>query len=479
MGVKKESLFSEVESLGSVNVNESSIEQSRRESVGTITLTDASETLTKASTENSDLSKEPSEESPKPEQQQQPTIPRHPQYQQNNSRFQSRNDRRFQRRNMTDPLSSASQPASDEKHAIIMNSLIKRNSLNDRTRTNNDGSGQMRVNQTCYLPRANKCGESTSTLMSTDSGVSCEHPVSYSDESISRSPVCAESNSDELRKKSSSLKITNSISSTTSTSSSSSSAALDNCRFYNLKKKELKSLADTNSLDLECFDNTSTDCCVMNGENSLIAEDEFEINPEVVETTASQVDEFYTEHIYQRKILNNIRYNSINNSIVAQNSDPKIYLAKQYRSNDLNNNNNDIINLNESETTHKSNIDTNNVNTTNRFLSHAEILVNQKFSSAQSKFQQPSFTLNSNPSIQKLQQQKRQLVKINSATLTNETLKLSPVALMAMGQESSADFDPTIRSAHNTNSNQPNNLTLDNHHRMILVKLLHTTMDAT
>ncbi len=59
-------------------------------------------------------------------------------YQQQPSvRFNSRIlDRRIQRRHMTDPLSAAAAATQvngiDEKHSVIMNSLIKRNSLNEK-----------------------------------------------------------------------------------------------------------------------------------------------------------------------------------------------------------------------------------------------------------------------------------------------------------------------------------------------------------
>ena len=125
----------------------------------------------------------------------QTALPRQYQ-QQHNGRFNSRIlDRRIQRRNMTDPLSTASQinPIVDEKHSVIMNSIIKRNSLNDKSKTSLPTQNQLSQQQQQPANNhliANLCGDSTSTILSTDSGVSstsCNH-ISYSDESISKSP---------------------------------------------------------------------------------------------------------------------------------------------------------------------------------------------------------------------------------------------------------------------------------------------------
>jgi len=124
----------------------------------------------------------------------QSALPRQYQ-QQHNGRFNSRIlDRRIQRRNMTDPLSTASQinPIVDEKHSVIMNSIIKRNSLNDKPKTNLPTQNQLSQQQQSANNHliTNLCGDSTSTILSTDSGVSstsCNH-ISYSDESISKSP---------------------------------------------------------------------------------------------------------------------------------------------------------------------------------------------------------------------------------------------------------------------------------------------------
>lgn len=110
-----------------------------------------------------------------------------------------------------------------------MNSIIKRNSLNDKPK----------VRQITQLA-ANLYGDSTSTIISTDSGVSSENNhISYSNESISKSPTNqttvdeSESDSQDTHKihetvdesKRSSLKQTNSVLSTTSSQFSSSSSS--------------------------------------------------------------------------------------------------------------------------------------------------------------------------------------------------------------------------------------------------------------
>ena len=85
---------------------------------------------------------------------------------------------------------------------------------------------------------------------------------------------------------------------------------------------------------------------------------------------------------------------------------------------------------------------------------------------SQVKFQQPNF-LNSS-SLQQQQQpliKKKPLVKINSTVITNDLTRVNSNDLI---------LDPMNRPG----SSQERNL-IDNHQRMILVKLFNTTMDAT
>ena len=85
---------------------------------------------------------------------------------------------------------------------------------------------------------------------------------------------------------------------------------------------------------------------------------------------------------------------------------------------------------------------------------------------SQVKFQQPNF-LNSH-SLQQQQQQlikKKPLVKINSTVITNDLTRVNANDLI-------------MESSNRSGSSQERNI-IDNHHRMILVKLMHTTMDAT
>ena len=172
--------------------------------------------------------------------------------QQHNARFNSRIlDRRIQRRNMTDPLSTSSQISGliGEKHSVLMNSILKRNSLNDKT-PQHQPPGQL-------VP--NLYGDSTSTILSTDSGLSstsCDNNhISFSSESISKSPIkqleeavlqqgsrdhrqdCClddilEGQQDVQACKNSSLRPTNSVLSTASSTFSSSSSQEPNNMSY-------------------------------------------------------------------------------------------------------------------------------------------------------------------------------------------------------------------------------------------------------
>jgi hypothetical protein len=100
------------------------------------------------------------------------------------------------------------------------------------------------------------------------------------------------------------------------------------------------------------------------------------------------------------------------------------------------------------------------------------------------KFQQPKIPMNSSSavSIQKHQQQYKKLMsKKNPTNVTNETVRINPNDLIVKNINNNnnndkdvIDFDTSVLSGQMfANSN------MDSHHRMILVKLLNTTMDAT
>ena len=90
-----------------------------------------------------------------------------------NSRLLDRRIER-QRRNMTDPTQHSSSNVApvlppDERHVIIM----KRNSLNDKSNQRSGGGTNSHELLLEHQPKLiNLCGDSTSTIMSTDSGMS-------------------------------------------------------------------------------------------------------------------------------------------------------------------------------------------------------------------------------------------------------------------------------------------------------------------
>lgn len=86
-----------------------------------------------------------------------------------------------------------------------------------------------------------------------------------------------------------------------------------------------------------------------------------------------------------------------------------------------------------------------------------------------SKFQQPNFSLNTSLPIQKVQ--KKPLIKINSQVITNDVVRVNTNEVILKNTQDTNQYDMSIRSGQNNS--------MDPHQRMTLVKLLHTTMDAT
>ena len=95
-------------------------------------------------------------------------------------------------------------------------------------------------------------------------------------------------------------------------------------------------------------------------------------------------------------------------------------------------------------------------------------LINRSLDSNQStklnkKFQQPNFSLDHNLVQAKIQ--KKPLVKIHSQIMTNDRVRVGPTEIVL--KQNQAPIDNQVMNG------------LDSHQRMTLVKLLHTTMDAT
>ena len=485
---------------------------------------------------------------------------RHYQYQQQpNARVNSRIiDRRIQRRNMTDPLSNQIGTIGDEKHSVIMNQIIKRNSLNDSTKSASKPScsnqpvqqqpnDQLQLNtEQPYNPNQliNLCGDSTSTIMSTDSGVSsasCEnnHASGYSDESISKSPLLllpvvgsqqsAEDANKQPAKQGTTLKATNSVLSTTSTISSASSSSSSSNEPTNISysssfnstgsstrlSKFSKSLLEKKQAfinsklsmkqsnvedDLdgeENDDDVDDDDDEMIMENAHVEEDEddyvdlFDLNSAPV--PANNVNKYEKVRNYS---FANHDTNSSSSPYPIEQQHRKPFTTIKARSNSINDAQNLFyLNKNTSFSASKktpTQYDYNNNNEPNSTSRYFDLINNNNM---KNKFQQPKIPLNSSSaaSIQKFQQQQQQLKKSmskqNPTNMVNETIRINPSDMIVKpmiqnnhNNESNdfIDFDSSVISGQTYHcTNQTNGLNLDSHHRMILVKLLNTTMDAT
>ena len=69
--------------------------------------------------------------------------------------------------------------------------------------------------------------------------------------------------------------------------------------------------------------------------------------------------------------------------------------------------------------------------------------------------------------------QRKPMIKIKSTTLKNESVRIQ--ANEISNNSTPANFDTTVNSAHSNTSNPDD----DSHQRMMLVNLIHATMDAT
>ena len=516
---------------------------------------------------------------------------RHYQYQQQpNTRVNSRIiDRRIQRRNMTDPLSNQISAIGDEKHSVIMNQIIKRNSLNDSTKSSHSTSKangsiqstqqhsqQQQHHQTSDQPQLNTeqpynpnqlinlCGDSTSTIMSTDSGVSsasCEnnHASGYSDESISKSPllllpvVGSQQAAEETTaakqpagKQGTSLKATNSVLSTTSTisSTSSSSSSSSSNEPTNISySSSFNSTGSSTRMDKfsksllekkQAFINSKTAMKQVNGDDELDCEqnddedddDEDDEDDMIMENAHIEEDEDDYVDLYDFNSApvpaNNVnKYEKVRNYSFAnhdinsssspypvdqqqkqqqqqqqQQQQRKPFTTIKARSNSINDaqhlfflNKNTSFSASKKKPTQYDYNNNNEPDSTSRYFD----LINNN--NMKNKFQQPKIPLNSPSaaSIQKFQQQQQQLkksmAKQNPTNVVNETVRINPSDMIVkpLNQTSHSnecnsfiDFDSSVISGQMYHGSNPTNgLNLDSHHRMILVKLLNTTMDAT
>jgi len=473
----------------------------------------------------------------------------------NNSRLI---DRRIQRRNMTDPLATQIALVCDEKHSVIMNQIIKRNSFNDsktnsqpkqqqqqqQIQENNQQQEQEQQKQDNQL--INLCGDSTSTIMSSDSGVSsnsCENNnanSAFSDEYISKSPllllpVSSSSSSssssggtDEEHNKqpkgASSLKATNSVLSTTSTISSSSSSSSSSNEPTNISYSSSFNSTGSSSTRIDKFNknlihNNKFSMIKTNNNNNILNDDDEE---EDNENDIEDIEHAHLEHnIKDTKNLdgededddyvdlfefsssnppvppNYLRKNSFidydyNNAEVIPTA-RRTFTTIKARSNSINNESqptysghlnyykNASFSSSSSSSKNKSTHFDYNNNEADLTARYFDLINNNNL---KNKFQQPKIPMNSSSavSIQKHQQQYKKLMsKKNPTNVTNETVRINPNDLIVKNINNNnnndkdvIDFDTSVLSGQMfANSN------MDSHHRMILVKLLNTTMDAT
>lgn len=513
-------------------------------------------------------------------QQQQPR-----QYQQNSVRISSRLvDRKMQRRNMTDSLTSQL-TSMDEKHSIVMNSIIKRNSLNNESKASNNEVNTFKQQHQQQPVQANEqqyqqnqlinlCGDSTSTIISTDSGVSETTNHVVSDESLSKSPMLMMSmqaanitpieehpkpnQQQQLPNKASSLKATNSVLSTTSTistassssSSSSSSTSSSSNEPTNIsysssfnstsssarlaKLNTNKSLLDqqqsgnTNSKG-QGFSSTSLkyakhyDDEDADDDDDLLEQHHHDDNEEEEEEEQEEAEDDDYVDLYEIKtplkytrqhstgdLEQHSAYSNLYNDVLPQSS--RRHNSVKHRSNSTNDaqthlnyylsnktnpyisqqhhshHHNHLHHHHQQQQQHqKYDMNNNDTDLTSRFLD----LINS--TNMKSKYQQSQAKLSSSSSvsmpkynqIQHINQHqplRKTYSKQNSTSFVNESVRVNSSDLIVKNlnenSSSSTEYDSSVMSAqmYQSNYSTPG---LDNHHRMILVKLLNTTMDAT
>ena len=430
-----------------------------------------------------------------------------------NSRLLDRRIER-QRRNMTDPTQQHSSTSNigDERHSIIM----KRNSLNDKSSTSNrnespTSSIQPQSSVIDNQKLINLCGDSTSTIMSTDSGVSS---TSNCNENHNDDSNTGHGNIHRSPKK---YIILNKVHNMNSQSNNKhdyvnvSTNNFSNNRNNNKLSMKKSSLDEQNEISLleSNYENYSS----KNDNNFMGDHIDLDQDEDDILIGAGNVDydnfdsstDSTTSHIYEN--LNKPTNNNVKLSympLMTNNNDVSLQLlnnltSKYYdyvnKSNCLdnnNNNNNDLM-------TKQSN--SNNVNKSD--LDKFIITQNVNNSSNNNQFQIPN--------SYQLQKQK---LKHNGDSPTLEhheirkpLIKIKTASLGGLGQNfhnhnyrssnhhhrdghnsansSPSNFDSTIESALfnnnsvNQNKKKSNQNTIDNYNPLMLVKLIHATMDAT
>lgn len=386
--------------------------------------------------------------------------------------YQKRMDR--QRRNMTDPTQHHNGnplPASVVNTANDAASIVKRNSLNDAA---NRRRGELEEEN---MKTANR-GDSTSTILSTDSGVSCfdlesisigvgaHRPVKGAVTTVQQStiklnvlsPSSSPSSSSSYSSSSPSTSPSNFVISSSSSSdkptSSSSSSSEANCGY------DMVRLAHQEENDDEDYYN----------DDDLIIDSSASIDPNRNGSTESS-----NNNNNESKTINNnagtMNEDIYNNSNGVNNpaSDLNRQLMFRKQNNIRVKQSNDqnlpkhLRNLKQQQqqqntSTNSHQFDMNN-NQTNEFYDYNGVT--------------PTSNNTTNTNTNNNSSQRKPMIKIKSTTLKNESVRIQ--ANEISNNSTPANFDNTVNSAHSNASNPDD----DSHQRMMLVNLIHATMDAT
>lgn len=426
-------------------------------------------------------------------------------------------DRRIerQRRNMTDPTTQNSNVInSDERHSAIM----KRNSLNEKS-TSELASKSIDDNQSKLLNTqpelVNTCGDSTSTIISTDSGVSSTSNC-YDDLSAPSKPQYSNTPSQQIiftnrkQKSSATVSPTSSISyssSSMSTSdpiysnlsiSSTSTSSSSNSNSFNYKKTNQKPIQFVNISNLPLKSEGLIDESDDNIEKSISSssEEKFRIknkneNIYYNENSVLGEDDCYNETAdapdtlvdFSKRLYINEDNNNSNNINKNEDDSPKrrsINISFNNNSNQFDFNNNKTFNGNSGDLTSKyydfvsqasEDINLDDKNKQNkRILTRNSTQINFDLSS-QNKVRKPLIKIKSSNMVlnENISSNSRPVNLIDSSSLPPSSNQINNSI------NTNESFDSSIESAHWISGN----LNLDNHHRMILVKYINGTTDAT
>lgn len=400
-------------------------------------------------------------------------------------------DRRIerQRRNMTDPTTHHANNPIDERHTL----LLKRNSLNDKTNRHQAPIGTD-ANQ---VKLVNLCGDSTSTIMSTDSGVSAtstcgENHLAYVDEQTSHST----GNSVKL------INLINNMRAQVDADKSSSEPKED---LDDTESSEDHMLNDATYIDLNTGDMASGQTRIKRNNKVIKPKHHLFTSPYTafLQQQQSQQTPATQSPTSQSSGQQTVTFDYINAKFLQHPSTAHFDL----NNNDLTSKYFDYVNKQADELI--------NSNETHKLFMKSDLHHAPQSAKVQHQQQQtqPVRILKPHQSLtmtnlhgESKSNNKKPLIKIKSATVINESVRVKPSEFIISANEDAEEYDSTIESGqlnmenklrsmsafgHNNNnkaspdvsssstscsSSSSNGMNLD---RMILVKLIHATMDAT